>query len=280
MSMALNPQGWFMAEDAEKISWKKRKRLEHKLRLVEKRDRMLRKNRSSERAVLEEVFDHSTRMTIYYLMNQGKIKDLCGVVSAGKEAKIYWGVDSSGKDLAVKIYLVVSAEFKKGMLIYIKGDPRFKRVKRDTKSLIYAWAQKEFKNLRRAYKAGVRVPKPVAVSKNVLIMEFIGKDGLPAPLMRETILEKPEVTYKMLLEYVKRLYQRAKLVHADLSEYNIMMLGGEPVIFDVSQSVLVEHPLAETFLKRDLQNLNRYFLGLNVEVTPVEKAYRWVTKGD
>jgi len=228
---------------------------------------------------MEEVFDRSTLMTIYDFMNKGKIDEIHGVVNAGKEARIYWGKDRDGRELAIKIYLTVSAEFKKGMLPYIRGDPRFAHVRKDTRSLIYAWAKKEFKNLRRAMDAGVRVPEPIAVSKNVLIMSFIGKNGVSALLLKEVSLKNPRQVYRRLLTYVKKLYKKAKLVHADLSEYNIMIWKNAPVLFDVSQSVTLEHPMADQFLRRDLQNLYKYFKKLGVDVLSVEEMHRRITGG-
>jgi RIO kinase 1 len=242
-------------------------------------ERLMREKRSEEYQVIEEVFDRSTLMTIYYLMNRGIIEEIHGVVQAGKEARIYWGKDSQGKELAIKIYLTTSAEFKKGMLPYIEGDPRFTHIRRDTRSLVYAWAQKEFKNLQRAKEAGVNVPEPVVVEKNVLVMKFIGKDGVRAPLLKETSLNDPKRTFRLLLTYLKRLYSKAGLVHADLSEYNIMVWRGRPVIFDVAQAVLIEHPMADKFLRRDLENLHRYFKRLNLDVLPVEEMYKRVTGG-
>jgi RIO kinase 1 len=239
----------------------------------------MRKKRSEEYEVMEEVFDRSTLMTIYKFMNKGKIDEIYGVVNAGKEARVYWGKDRDGRELAIKIYLTVSAEFKKGMLPYIRGDPRFAHVRKDTRHLIYAWAQKEFKNLRRAIDAGVRVPEPIAVSKNVLIMSFIGKDGVSALLLKEVSLKNPKQVYRRLLTYVKKLYQKAKLVHADLSEYNIMIWKNKPVLFDVSQAVTLEHPMADQFLRRDLQNLHKYFKKLDVDVLSVEEMHRRITGG-
>lgn len=259
-----------------------RRIMERKLRRKEKRyeiEQLMKEKRSEEYEVLEEVFDRSTLMTIYDLLNKGTIDEIYGVVKAGKEARIYWGKDPNGKELAIKIYLMVSAEFKKGMLPYIEGDPRFTRIRRDTRSLIYAWAQKEFKNLQRAHEAGIRVPKPIDVEHNVLIMEFIGENGVSAPLMREVSLKSPQRVYRRLLTYVRRLYQKAGLVHSDLSEYNVMVWRGEPVLFDVSQAVPLEHPMADQFLRRDLENLHRYFTKLNVDVFSVEEMHRRVVGG-
>jgi RIO kinase 1 len=256
------------------MSRKARERIAHTEKRIEKRDRMLDHDFSSERATLEEVFDQATRMVVYRFMTEGVLNEVNGVVSAGKEARVYWGKNKEGKDLAVKIYLTSSAEFKKGMFKYIEGDYRFKGVKHDTRSLIFAWAQKEFRNLEQAFRAKVNVPKPIAVRNNVLVMEFIGKNGSSAPSLKERLPVNPEKTYRQLLTYLKRLYRKADLVHGDLSEYNIMVWRSKPVVFDMSQSVPSSHPLAKSLLERDLTNVNRFFSRLGVKVLAVDEAYR------
>ena len=258
------------------MSHKARKRLEHREKFVERRDKMLIHDKSNERATVEEVFDQTTRMVVLDLMNSGVIYELNGVVSSGKEARVYWGTTKDGTDLAVKIYLTSSAEFKRGMHKYIIGDPRFKDVKHDTRSLIAVWAQKEFRNLTEASQAKVRVPNPIAVKSNVVVMEFIGKEGVSAPSLKELAPANPEEVYKVLVTYLKRLYQKAKIVHGDLSEYNIMMWKGKPVVFDLSQSVNLQHPMAEFMLNRDLANLNRFFSRLDVKVYPIEEFHKLV----
>jgi RIO kinase 1 len=258
------------------MSRRARKKLAHKEKTVERRDKMLVHDFSTERATIEEVFDQNTFMVIYQFLNSGVLYEVHGVVNAGKEARVYWGKNKEGKDLAVKIYLTSSAEFKKGMLKYIEGDYRFKGVKHDTRSLIFTWAQKEFRNLEQASRAKVRVPKPVAVKNNVLIMEFIGKDGVNAASLKEQKPRDPEKVYEVLLNYLTRLYQKAELVHGDLSEYNIMMWKGKPVIFDVAQAVPTSHPLAEFFLRRDLINLNKFFSRLGVKVLSIDEIYKKV----
>lgn len=260
------------------MSNKARERIAHRERAVERRDKMLIHDKSKERATVEEVFDQTTRLIVFDMLNSGILYEVNGAVSSGKEAKVYWGKNKEGKDLAVKIYLTSSAEFKKGMHKYIEGDPRFKDVKHDTRSLMSVWAQKEFRNLKEAADAKVPVPKPIAVKSNVVVMEFIGKDGVSAPSLKEQAPSNPERVYKLLCTYVKRLYQKAKIVHGDLSEYNIMMWKGRPVVFDVSQSVSVQHPLADMLLRRDLVNLNRYFSRLNVNVVAVEDLHSMVVR--
>jgi RIO kinase 1 len=258
------------------MSRRARKKLAHKEKTVERRDKMLEHDFSSERATIEEVFDRATLMVIYDFLKSGVLYEVHGVINAGKEARVYLGKTKEGKDLAVKIYLTASAEFRKGMLKYIQGDYRFKGVKRDTRSLIFTWAKKEYRNLEQASRARVRVPKPIAVKNNVLIMEFIGKNGVNAPSLKEQAPSDPEKVYEILLTYLERLYRKADLVHGDLSEYNIMMWKGKPVIFDVAQAVPTSHPMAEFFLRRDLTNVNRFFSRLGVKVLSVNEAYKKV----
>jgi RIO kinase 1 len=257
-----------------------RRVIDKRLRRKEKEyevEQLMKEKRSEEYEALEEVFDRSTLMVIYEFLNKGVINEIHGVVKSGKESRVYWGKDRQGNELAIKIYLTLSAEFRKGMLKYIEGDPRFRGVKHDTRSLIFAWAQKEFKNLEQATAAKVRVPKPIAVKNNVLIMEFIGKNGVSAPSMKEQLPKNPEKTYKTLLGYLKRLYCKAELVHGDLSEYNIMIWQNRPILFDVSQAVPLSHPMADFLLHRDLKNLNAFFNRLGVTVLPLEECYKRVT---
>jgi RIO kinase 1 len=108
-------------------------------------------------------------------------------------------------------------------------------------------------------------------------MEFIGRNGVCAPSMKEKPPENPDKTYKTLLGYLKKLYRKAELVHGDLSEYNIMIWRGRPVLFDMAQAVPLAHPMADFLLKRDITNLNRFFNRLGVEVPSAEQVYRMVT---
>ncbi|MGQ9543090.1 MAG: serine protein kinase RIO [Candidatus Bathyarchaeia archaeon] len=258
-------------------------KIRERIKLREKRydfERRMRRKRSEEMEVLEEVFDKPTLMALYTLLNKGYLKEIFGAVKAGKESKIYWGKSMKGEDLAVKIYLTVSSEFRKGILQYINGDPRFKRIDKSTRALIYRWALKEFENLKLMEEAGVRVPRRVAVEKNVLIMEFIGEDGTPAPLLKEATLQNPRRIFDTIIEGVKRLYRGPGLVHGDLSEYNIMIWEDAPVFFDVSQAVKLDHPMATIFLRRDLNNIYGFFSRMDIEIPPIEDLYRRVVGDD
>jgi len=241
---------------------------------------LMKEKRSEEMDSLEEVFDRSTLMIVYRMLNHGTLKSIFGVLRSGKEARIYWGRGRRNETVAIKIFLTTSGEFKKGRLSYVRGDERFKSTRSDTRSMVNLWASKEFRNLQQAKSAGVHVPSPLKVTGNVLVMEFIGKNGNPAPLLRETPLDHPARVYDKIAEAVRTLYQKARLVHGDLSEYNIMMLGKQPVLIDFAQAVSPEHPMASVFLRRDMATLNEYFTKLGVTVAPIDRLIRWVTNVD
>lgn len=264
IATAHRSSGFLPEETFGKAERKATQRLER----YERESRYLRK-RPEEFAVLEEVFDKPTLMTLYELMNDGAFAYLNGVVAAGKESRVYWGVTVQGTDVAVKIYLVVAAEFRK-RLPYIIGDPRFRKVKRGIRNIVQLWAQKEFRNLKAACDAGVSVPAPLRVRRNVLIMEFIGAGGVPAPLLGQGSVSKRD--YAQALHEMVKLYRVARLVHSDLSEFNIFKHKGRLVFFDFGSAVDVKHPMATAFLRRDVENVNRFFLKQGIEVSSVEEV--------
>ncbi len=228
---------------------------------------------------VEEVFDSATVLAIIELCRRKALYELKGVVSSGKESRVYWGKSFDGDDLAVKIYLTSSAEFRKGMLKYLLGDPRFKKIPKSTRKLVSTWARKEFKNLKLMHDAGATVPNPIAQYENVLVMEFIGEGGVRAPLLKEVELETneyEEIFYKVIND-LRKIYRYAGLVHGDLSEYNIMIYKDLPYIIDVSQSVKVTHPNAFDLLTRDLSNLVSYFRAVGLETPSVEELIEYVS---
>ncbi|HIE33975.1 MAG TPA: serine protein kinase RIO [Candidatus Altiarchaeales archaeon] len=204
------------------------------------------------------VFDKSTLMTLYKLSRKGSLGEIRSIVSTGKEANVYHGI-SDDKDIAVKIYAIETSDFKT-MGRYILGDRRFGEWK-NRRQLIFNWAKKEFKNLKRAY-PDVKCPMPIDVENNVLVMEFIGDDGIPAPRMKDFPPKRPRKYFKLIVEYIQKMYSFG-IVHGDLSEYNILNWN-EPVIIDFSMGVLREHPLAEELLVRDIRNICNYFRNFGI----------------
>jgi RIO kinase 1 len=230
--------------------------LRERLLRFEREGRHLNKD-SDERKVIEEVFDRATLWALNHLLSNGQLDYLNGVVNTGKEARVYWGVARDGTPRAVKIYLTTSAEFKK-RLRYIAGDRRFARIPGSTRDIVKLWVQKEFKNLQLAEQAGIRVPKPYSFHENVLVTEYIGTPPGHAPIFAEVQVDESD--YRWTMKMVKSLYQRAGLVHADLSEYNIFKVDDDyRVLFDMGSAVLTTHPEARELLLRDVTNLVNFF---------------------
>ncbi|AGK60376.1 Serine/threonine protein kinase involved in cell cycle control [Archaeoglobus sulfaticallidus PM70-1] len=218
-----------------------------------------------DRKIFAEVLDKRTLITLYKLSKK-YIQALGGVVSTGKEANVFYAdglVDGEEMPLAVKIYRIETSEFHK-MEDYLFGDKRFDMKKISKKTIIYIWAEKEFRNLQKAYQEGVNVPRPVHYLKNILLMEFLGEDEIPSPSLfdlRKNLADfvNPKDLLEEILENVERLVVSAELVHADLSEYNILLHNGKPYFIDMGQAVLLDHPNSISFLERDLKNISRFF---------------------
>ena len=104
-------------------------------------------------------------------------------------------------------------------------------------------------------------------------MEYIGFESIPAPLLKD--IKDPKDPIKLMIEilgFIKNLYQKAKLVHGDLSEFNILYHNQKPVVIDISQAVSIEHPKAEVYLARDINNIFNYFKKLGLD-TPDPKDF-------
>jgi RIO kinase 1 len=231
-------------------------------RLDRKRDRQRMKNKrkTEERAAVGGIFDKLTLETINRFYQKNVLEEFIGIISAGKEASVYFAYGENRAPRAVKIYKL-DPQNTKWMKNYIIGDPRFTKIGATTNKIIFTWCKKEQKNLMQMIKAGIRVPKPIIAMNNVLIMEFIGsEDGSPAPRLKDvTEIADPEKIYEQIIHEIRTMYLKAHLVHGDLSEFNILYWEERPIIIDVSQAVSIEHIHAGILLERDLKNIGEYF---------------------
>ena len=154
----------------------------------------------------------------------------------------------------MKIFHTTNAVFK-SLAKYIDGDPRFGGLKRRHRELVKIWVRKEYRNLRRMRKAGIRVPRPRAILNNVLVMDLIGDEGEPSPRLKDITIDNPKGVFDDLLEILAVCWQTCDLAHADFSEYNILWYDGEPWVIDVGQAVVGAHPSSNEFLVRDVTRL-------------------------
>lgn len=225
--------------------------------------------------VINEVLDKSTVFELYHLIKSKIISYVNGVVKAGKESVVFWAVDGNQKDIALKVYLVSTANFKK-RAPYLVGDPRFSRIKKGTKNLVYLWAQKEFRNLSLCYEKGLPVVRPIHVTKNILVMDFIGKNGVPEKTLLSSQVDQSD--YESAISLIRRLYKEAKLIHGDFSEYNIFKTESGLLLFDLGSAVDLRHPNAKEFLQRDINNITKFFVKRGLTVTNPADVLLKVTK--
>lgn len=125
----------------------------------------------------------------------------------------------------------------------------------------------------------LRAPKPYLLKNNIIVMEFIGENGIGAPRLRDALdqIQDIQQTYVDVLFMIRGLYQKCKLVHADLSEYNMLYFKNQVYVIDVSQSVEHDHPMALDFLRRDCQNISEFFKKLNVQVLNNRDTFDFIT---
>ena len=127
------------------------------------------------------------------------------------------------------------------------------------------------RNLVRMSRGGIRVPEVVLLRNQVLLMSFIGHDGKAAPKLKDAAErmsgEDLGSAYGQVVEMMRTLYSVCHLVHADLSEYNILWWHKEAWFIDVSQAVEPSYPAGLDFLLRDCTNIVNFFSKKGLQVT-------------
>ncbi|PNI62907.1 RIOK1 isoform 1 [Pan troglodytes] len=234
----------------------------------------------ADRATVEQVLDPRTRMILFKMLTRGIITEINGCISTGKEANVYHASTANGESRAIKIYKTSILVFKDRDK-YVSGEFRFRHgyCKGNPRKMVKTWAEKEMRNLIRLNTAEIPCPEPIMLRSHVLVMSFIGKDDMPAPLLKNVQLSesKARELYLQVIQYMRRMYQDARLVHADLSEFNMLYHGGGVYIIDVSQSVEHDHPHALEFLRKDCTNVNDFFMKHSVAVMTVRELFAFVT---
>ncbi|TDZ58289.1 Serine/threonine-protein kinase RIO1 [Colletotrichum trifolii] len=243
----------------------------------------------ADRATSEQVLDQRTRMILLQMINRGVVSEIHGAISTGKEANVYHAVlqadDGPNIQRAIKVYKTSILVFKDRER-YITGEHRFQKGfdKSSNRSMVKLWAEKEYRNLRRIHAAGIPCPEPISLKLHVLAMAFLGdRKGWAYPRLRDANLTGDDVDqqwrglYVQLLGLMRRIYQVCRLVHADLSEYNILYHDNKLYIIDVSQSVEPDHPRALEFLRMDIKNVGDFFRRKGVDTLSDRAIFDFIT---
>lgn len=222
---------------------------------------------------LKGVFDEFTNRTLFELQSRGHFDELLSPITVGKESNVF--LASKGRDkVIVKIYRIQNADFNH-MYDYIKKDPRYDFLQKHPRQIIFAWTQREYKNLMRAKEAGIRVPKPIEFMNHILIEEMIG-DEAPAPKLKDVKPKNAKKFFALVVEDMKKLHEK-ELIHGDLSPFNILNHEEKPYFIDFSQATLVKTPNSEELLRRDVKNILQFFSKLGIKENE-EQTLNKITK--
>ncbi|KAK1763446.1 putative serine threonine-protein kinase [Phialemonium atrogriseum] len=261
-----------------------------KIRLDNVKQGQDREKDKADRATAELVLDQRTRMILLQMINRGAVSEIHGAISTGKEANVYGAVlhpEDGGAPIqrAIKVYKTSILVFKDRER-YITGEHRFKAgaEKGNNRKMVKLWAEKEFRNLRRLHMAGIACPEPIKLKLHVLVMELLGdKRGWAFPRLRDAQINGDGADrqwhqlYVQLLGIMRRMYQVCRLVHADLSEYNILYNDNQLYIIDVSQSVEHDHPRSLEFLRMDIKNVGDFFRRKGVDTLADRAIFNFIT---
>ncbi|KAM8823308.1 serine/threonine-protein kinase RIO3 [Spinachia spinachia] len=230
--------------------------------------RSARLHEKKEHSTAEQAVDPRTRLLMYKMVSAGVLESINGCISTGKESVVFHANGGSleeqlvPQEVVLKVFKTTLNEFKNRDR-YIKDDYRFidRFSKLNTRKVIRLWAEKEMHNLSRMKKAEIPCPEVVLLKKHILVMSFIGKDHVPAPKLKDVLLSSEDMknAFYQVLHVMQQLYQECNLVHADLSEYNMLWHEGKVWLIDVGQSVEPTHPHALEFLFRDCRNVATFF---------------------
>jgi len=241
-----------------------------------------------EHSTHEQALDSRTRLMLYKLVNGEILESVSGCISTGKEACVFHAFGGKGEEkpipneCAIKVFKTTLNEFRTRER-YINDDHRFRdrMNKQNPRKTIKLWAEKEMRNLTRMHKAGIPCPEVVLLRKHILVMSFIGEAQNPAPKLKDAKLTSNQfkMAYDQCVAMMCTMYQQCHLIHADLSEYNMLWHDNQVWYIDVSQSVEPIHAHSLEFLYRDCHNVVKFFTARGVpKVLTVHELFNKVSQ--
>jgi RIO kinase 2 len=211
------------------------------------------------------VYQGYDTLALLSLTRKGTVQALGPLIGEGKEAVVYEGLGLS--ELALKFHHVGQRSFQSARISrdYMPEEGHCPWIFASRLS-----AEREFEALKELHPV-VSVPLPVDINRHTVVMEFV-----PGATLNRCTLEAPREVLSDIFTNVRLAYGKG-IIHADLSEFNVMHDGSRIYLIDWPQWVGTDHPNAADLLLRDLQNITRYFSRrYDIEV-PAEEAVGEVT---
>jgi len=208
-------------------------------------------------------------LAINALVKGGVIASFGRALGVGKEADVYDALTPEGRRIAVKFHRLGRVSFRQTR--------RKRGYIREHSTWLYQShlaAEKEFRTMKLVYEQGVAVPEPLSQNRHVIAMGMIEGDKLA----RYKDVGDSKKVLRQIMRNVKLAYTKAGIIHADLSEYNIIMQpDGQILIIDWPQAVRTTHENAKELLERDLKNVLDFFRRkFSIDLT-LEDAFKYVT---
>jgi len=244
------------------------------------RDTDFRLNRLGKQGLIYQIREAYTGYTLNYagydclainaLVKANVLEAFGKPLGIGKEADVYDALNPRGERIAVKFHRLGRISFRQTI-----------RKRSYTTQHSASWlyqsrlaAEKEFQALRLLFHNKVAVPEPISQNRHVIVMGMI--EG--AELANWKKLSNPERILREILRNVRRAYLKAGIVHADLSEYNVILKPDKHIlIIDWPQYVTIQHPNAQQLLTRDVQNILRYFKRKHELDVKLKESLEYVT---
>jgi len=208
-------------------------------------------------------------LAINALVKSGVLEAFGKPLGVGKEADVYDALNPKSERIAVKFHRLGRISFrqtirKRGYITKRAGWLFQSRLA----------AEKEFQALKLVFPHGIAVPEPISHNRHVIAMGMI--EGAELAEWKE--LAKPEKVLKEILRNVRKAYLKAGVIHADLSEYNVILKPDMHIlIIDWPQYVTTTHPNAKQLLTRDVKNVLQYFKRKRMLKVKLKEALAYVT---
>jgi len=208
-------------------------------------------------------------LAINALVKAGVLEAFGKPLGVGKEADVYDALNPKSERIAVKFQRLGRISFRQT------------RRKRGYATGHASWlfqsrlaAEKEFEALKLVFPHGVAVPEPISQNRHVLAMGMI--EGAELAEWKE--IPKPGKVLKEILRNVRKAYLKAGIIHADISEYNVILKPNMHIlIIDWPQYVTKQHLNAQQLLMRDVKNILQYFKRKYMLRVRLKEALAYVT---
>jgi RIO kinase 2 len=191
-------------------------------------------------------------------------------LGVGKEADVYDALKPNGERIAVKFHRLGRISFRQIIRRRSYSTER-------SASWLYQSrlaAQREYEALQLLFPFGIAVPEPISQNRHVIAMGII--EG--GELAEYKDIPRPEKILREILRNTRKAYVKAGIIHADLSEYNIILKPDRHIlIIDWPQYITKDHPNAKELLTRDVQNILQYFKRKHKIDANLEETIEYVT---